>query len=192
MEQTITNGTAKIAAQVILESAQEMFGTQPCGGYSQPEIQHINDVTALLNSLEDTYGPTGAHGLAQRFGKTVFRHGLRQLGGKAGFRAMEYRILPSPRRVEVGLAALADMVASSTGEKITLSEDAAHWIWRTENCQECGSRLVAEPCCFALVGLIQEFAAWASGGRFYRVVETECRAAGAAACIFYIDKKPLD
>lgn len=192
MEQTISNGTAKIAAQVILESAKEMFGPQPCGGYSQPEIRHVNDVTALLNSLEDLYGPTGAHGLAQRFGKTIFRHGLRQLGGKAGFRALEYRILPSPKRVEVGLAALAEMVAESTGEKITLSEDSTHWIWRADRSQDCLSSRIGEPCCFALVGMIQEFAAWASGGRFYRVVETECRAAGADSCCFMIEKKPLD
>ncbi len=193
MVETITNGMAEIAAQVILDSAREMFGTQPLrGGYSARELQHVKDVSALLNGLEDSFGPPGAHGLAQRFGKTVFRNGLRQLGGKAGFRAMEYRMLPSPKRVAVGLAALADIVARTVNETITVTDDGEHWVWKVEACGDCEPRLGAEPYCFALVGLIQEFATWASGGRFYRVVESECRASGAAACLFLIDKSPLD
>ena len=193
MAETMTNGMAKIAAQVILDSAREMFGTQPLrGGTNIREIKHVHDVSALLNGLEGTFGPPGAHGLAQRFGKTVFRNGLRQLGGQAGFRAMDYRMLPSPKRVEVGLAALADIVAGTVHEKITVTDDGEHWVWRVEACRDCQPRLGAEPYCYALVGLIQEFASWASGGRFYRVAETECRASGANACLFLIDKSPLD
>lgn len=189
------NGMSQIAAQVILESARELFGSTPArvqagGGYS--EIRDLQDVSNLLNGLEDTYGPTGAHGLTQRFGKAVFRVGLKELGGQAGFRSIEYRILPSPRRVAVGLQALARMVSASMGGTITVSEDDAHWYLRADDCQECRERVTAGPCCFAMVGLIQEFAAWASGGRYYRVTETECRASGAAACVFQIDKKPLE
>ena len=189
------NGMSQIAAQVILESAREMFGTEPARireVSGRPEIRSLEDVSSLLERLEDTYGPAGARGLTQRFGKAVFRAGLRQLGGQAGFRSMDYRILPSPRRVEVGLESLARMVSETTRDTVTLSEDDAHWYWRVERDQDGGGNLPAGLNCFATTGLIQEFAAWASGGRFYRVMETECRASGAAACGFRIDKQPLE
>jgi predicted hydrocarbon binding protein len=195
---------SQIAAQVILESAREMFGSVPwrepgagkavgeAAGKARDKIRDLKDVSTLLDRLEDTYGPNGAHGLTQRFGKAVFRVGLKQLGGQAGFRAMEYRTLPSPRRVEVGLEALARMISATTGDEITVAEDGTHWYVRVPNCTECRGRTAAGPACFAMVGMIQEFAAWASGGRFYRVIETECSAAGAPACVFRIDKTPLD
>lgn len=189
------NGMTNIAAQVVLESAREMFCIEPARlreGLCQHEFHDLQDVFTLLNGLEDEYGPSGAHGLTQRFGGVIFRVGLKELGGQAGFRSIDYRMLPSPRRVEVGLSALARMAAETTSAKVTVSADDTHWYWRAEDCQECRDRLTPGPCCFALVGLIQEFAAWASGGRFHRVTETECRAAGAAACVICIDKKPLD
>lgn len=193
MVETWNHQVTDIAAQVVLESAREMFGAQPRpNGASRHEIQQLMDVSALLDELVVMYGPSGAHGLAQRFGKVVFRHGLRQLGGQAGFRSTEYRMLPSPKRVQVGLAAMAELLAETMDVRIGVSEDAGHWYWRVERCRECQSRLVAEPGCYALVGLIQEFAAWASGGHFYRVVESECRVKGAEACTFIIDKTPLD
>lgn len=189
------NGMTQIAAQVIVESAREMFGTGPARfreNFGQQEIRDVKDVSNLLGGLEDTYGASGAHGLTQRFGKAVFRQGLKQLGGQAGFRSMEYRILPSPRRVAVGLSALARMVSDTMGDAITITEDETYWYWQANCCEECRGTKTVGPFCFAMVGLIQEFAAWASGGRFYRVVETACRAAGAPACIFRVDKKPLD
>jgi predicted hydrocarbon binding protein len=46
--------------------------------------------------------------------------------------------------------------------------------------------------CYLIAGLLQEFTTWADGGRFYRIMETECRGNGSQACLYRIEKKPLD
>jgi predicted hydrocarbon binding protein len=61
-----------------------------------------------------------------------------------------------------------------------------------ENCPACRERTSNEPDCHILAGILQETLSWAGGGRVYRVRELECSAAGAPACLFQIDKKPLE
>jgi predicted hydrocarbon binding protein len=39
---------------------------------------------------------------------------------------------------------------------------------------------------------LEEAIYWGTGGRRFRIEETECVAAGAATCTFRIDKHPVD
>jgi predicted hydrocarbon binding protein len=41
-------------------------------------------------------------------------------------------------------------------------------------------------------GILEESVFWGTGGRRFRIEETECIAVGAKACVFKIDKKPLE
>ena len=196
MVEPVARETSHVAAQVFLEGAQELLGDEHLSRFRNLPVNGgrfaFQDVRALLQNLEEAYGAPGGRGLALRLGRAVFRHGLKELGGQVGFRDMEYRILPSPRRVEQGLKALAQVIGETFDSPVAVTDVDAHWQWRMEHCPVCQGCRTEDPGCYLLVGLIQEFTAWAAGGRFYRVRETQCRAAGDPACVFCIEKKPLD
>jgi predicted hydrocarbon binding protein len=109
-----------------------------------------------------------------------------------GITSADFRLQRAPQRMQAGLHALAQQLMQDSGDRITLHATDTHWIWRSENCPVCRGRVTGAASCYLTVGFIQEFMAWSGGGRFYRVTETECLAAGAAACTFSIEKKPLD
>ena len=67
-----------------------------------------------------------------------------------------------------------------------------HWYWKVENSPICWGWTAKEPVCHLTVGMLQEAFAWASGGKSFRIVETDCRATGKDLCIFRIDKTPGD
>ena len=196
MVDPVARETSQVAAQVFLEGAQELLGHEHLARFRGCPVNGagfaFQDVRALLQKLEEAYGGPGGRGLALRLGRAVFRHGLKELGGQAGFRDVEYRILPSPRRVEQGLHTLAQVVGEAFQSPVAVTDVDSHWLWKMDGCPVCQGCCTEDPGCYLVVGLIQEFAAWAAGGRFYRVKETQCRAAGDPACVFCIEKKPLD
>lgn len=195
MESTVRN-VSDIATQIFVEGARELLGVEQwsrfASGSHAAGAPNRTVAGILTHSLEKHYGHSVGQGLALRIGRAVFRHGLKQLGDQAGFRTTEYRMLPAPRRVETGLHNLARVIAEYTGSEITISDEGNCWKWQVDNCQVCQGYSASEPCCYVLVGLIQEFTGWADAGRYYQVKEIACRAAGAGACVFQINKQPLD
>lgn len=162
---------------------------------SRGDLTHDLSITQagpFLRELEAIYGTSGGRGLALRIGRATFRYGLKHFGEQAGFRATEFRLLPAPRRLENGLRALARIIAKEWGGEIQVSDEGAHWLWRMEPGRSIAGSSSQGASCFLIAGLLQEFTAWAGGGRFYRVVETECLASGSPACLYRIEKRPLD
>ena len=149
-------------------------------------------VTRLPIALEQRYGAPGGRGLALQIGRSAFKYLLQRRGDAMGMTSVDFRLQRTPQRMQAGLHLLAQQLIRDSGDQITISDTDTHWLWRSENCPVCMGRATGAASCYLTVGLIQEFLAWSGGGRFYRVVETECRAAGASACTFRIEKKPLD
>lgn len=205
MVNTIVNTPLKVTTQILLDGAQEILGMEtlqkvvervapggssPCGGafHKLP----LREAGPFLRALEEMYGQPSGRGLALRIGRAAFRYGLKCFGDRAGFLSVEYRLLPAPRRLESGLRSLACLFGEEYCSKISVSDEGTCWLWRMERDPK-----TAGPDCFLIAGLLQEFTTWAGGGRFYRVVEIECaegrsEAAGSPACVFRIEKKPLD
>lgn len=187
---------SNIAAQMLRDGVQETLGLENVSGLAASRASggqaFFQEVQVLLGDLEQKYDTPCSRGLAMRIGRAMFRSGLKQLGEQAGFRSIEYRMLPSPQRVERGLQSLARMIGEALGGPVTVTDEKTYWSWEMQRCPICDHHHTDEPFCYLLVGLIQEFACWAGGGRYYRVVESACRAAGAPACVFRIDKTPLD
>ena len=196
MIEPIVRNVSDIATQIFLEGARELLGVEQWSrfavGYHASGMPEKTQAGILSRSLEEIYGPAAGQGLALRIGRAMFRHGLKQLGDQAGFRAIDFRMLPAPRRVENGLYSLARLMAEYTHSKVVVADEGHYWSWRVEHCPVCQGFHANEPCCYLMVGLIQEFASWADGGHFYRVAEVACQAACADACVFHIDKRPLD
>jgi hypothetical protein len=210
MVEMTSGANSKGTAQVLLNGAQEILGMETIQKIFErisPDIQDydngvlrrlpLGEAGPFLHALEEVYGSPGGRGLALRIGRSTFQYGLKALGELASLRTMEFRLLPTPRRLESGLHILAQFIGVQFGSQVAVLDEGDHWTWRVrcepgEDRPSEGSRPAAAQDCYLIAGILQGFTSWASGGRFYRVVETECRASGCLDCIYQIDKKPLD
>lgn len=194
--------------RIVMEGMQEIVGRAgmfaafntahlthllPGGAAGRPEAEFTGkDFGSLQLALVTLYGPRGGHGIALRAGRASFAYLLRRFGDPLGLTTLEYRLLPSMSRIKTGLQALAVAQASFSGGEVEILDEPGAWLWKYTGCPW-GSQYQAEsPTCHFVVGLLQEFLAWASGGRMYHVVEVECAALGKPACLMRIDKQPFD
>lgn len=193
---TISNCSDSVT-QIFLEGAEDVLGAEKLRELLAGQLQDDlpiswTNAAPLLWRLEATYGAPGARGLAQRIGRAAFKYGVNRYGEQAGFHAPEFRLLPAPRRIATGLASMAQVLGEECNDTISVIDEGSYWLWRSERCPVCQGHTAPEPCCYLVVGMLQEFSAWAGGGRFYSVTETSCRSNGDPVCAFRIDKKPLD
>jgi len=149
------------------------------------------DFTALNAALEDMYGPRGGRGLALRAGRACFSQGLKNFGALAGVGDLAFKVLPLGAKLKMGLPAMATIFTNFSDQISEVGEFDDHYTYTIKRCPVCWGRTADKPVCHAAVGLLQEGLRWVSGGHEFRVVETECKAAGAPNCLFVIYKEPI-
>ena len=196
MVDTVLNADAQTALFILYEGAREVLGAERLQEVkadfdSANPARPLAEAGSFLKALEAGFGMAGGRGLALRIGRAAFRYGLPLYGERIGFRSVGFRLLPAPRRLESGLLALARLLAPALGA-VTVTDEGGHWLCHVEDGVGSDEAPAQSPLCFFVAGLLQEFTLWASGGRFYRVTETQCRASGSPACQYRIEKKPLD
>jgi len=143
------------------------------------------------------------HGIYELYGI----RGLRSIGRLAGQRVQVYsaaspsnavlraaartvlKALPLKARVRIGLRTLSRYFPD---QGIEIEEYAKHWAWRVHRCPNCWRWTAEHPVCYSWIGYLQAEMAWATEGLKFRIIETECRAKGDNACVFLMDKKPLE
>ncbi len=150
------------------------------------------ELSSIQTALEDLYGPRGGRGVSLRAGRASFKYILRAYGQALGLTELAFRLKPAPARLKSGLESLAGWFSDLSGGTVAVDTANGIWFWRAERCPFCWLRHSSEPVCAYNVGLLQEFMAWASGGKVYQVQEVECLATGGTACVVRIEGKPLD
>jgi len=145
----------------------------------------------VSRSMSELYGPSGARGLLICSGRAAFKYLLKQQGKALGFDTPQFRLLPTRSKLKRGLHQIAAWMQQTTGDTVTLKSEEKHWLYEVTDGAARNPESKESNCDFT-VGLIQEFLAWAGGGKFYRVKESACRNNGAACCTFVIDKFPLE
>lgn len=145
----------------------------------------------LQVSMERGYGPHGGRGLALRAGRVFFSNGLRTYGPELGLNDTSFRFQHPDLKLMSVLRTMADFFNQHTDQNISLDESEQKIMWNVERCPWCWGRQAFEPVCQFSVGMLQEALYWASGGKFYNVVEETCIAQGDPACLTVIDRMPL-
>ena len=130
--------------------------------------------------------------MALQTGRAAFNYGIRDYGGELGLLQLDFRLLPPVSKVRVGLQRLASFLDSTCALEIHQEENQNQLFWVVDSCPMCFERQADAAVCHLLVGFIQEYLYWASGGKYYNVLETECIASGAQACKISIDKQAID
>lgn len=152
----------------------------------------FEEMAALNLALEELHGPLGGRGLAVRAGRASLYHFLEDLGAIMGIADVTFRLLPLGITMKAGLNAIADTFNKTSDQIVRVEEREGQFLFYVDRCPVCWGRSAEEPVCYALLGLLQEAMHWVTGGKNIRVVETACLAMGNSACIYEIEKRPLD
>ena len=149
------------------------------------------DFGALGQGIVDMYGPRGGRGLALRAGRAAFADGLSKFGATAGAADLAFKVLPTGVKLKVGLKAMAETFTKFSDQKSSVEEADDHFIYTIHQCPVCYGRKSDKPVCYGAIGILQEGVRWVSGGKDFRVEETDCKATGHENCILLVYKEPL-
>jgi len=149
------------------------------------------DISALMQALEDMYGPRGGRGLALRAGRATFDRVLKDFGPMVGMADLAFKVLPLDVKVKVGLRVVAETLTKISDQINKVETASDHYLYRILQCPACWGRTSDKPCCQISAGLIQEGLHWLSGGKEFRVTEVACIAMGDESCDFVVRKEPL-
>ena len=152
----------------------------------------FDEIGALMQALDEMYGPRGGRGLALRAGRACFKYGIKEFGPVLGIADLAFRLLPLTMKLKVGADVFAETFNKFSDQSVVLGDEPDHFIWQNTRCPMCWGRKAEAPCCHLAVGVLQESLYWVSGGKNFEVQETACVACGDEICTFVIDKKPLD
>jgi predicted hydrocarbon binding protein len=152
----------------------------------------FRELSMIMQSLEDMYGPRGGRNLAVRAGRAGFKYALCDFGALLGLADLAFRLMPLDLKLWVALNAMADTFNDFSDQRVQLQKNEDHFSYVIERCPVCWERSSPTPCCYAATGLLQETVSWVTKGRNFEIQEIACIAAGAPNCTFRIDRRPLD
>jgi hypothetical protein len=150
------------------------------------------DFSNLNQGVLDVYGKRGGGGLSLRAGRATFDQGLKGFGALAGVNDQAFQVLPLSTKVRIGLPTMAKIFTQFSDQLSRTDTYDDFYLYSIVRCPVCWDQQSDGPICHVATGLLQEGLHWVSGGREYRVEEIECSAVGDDACIFRIDKEPID
>lgn len=148
-------------------------------------------VSNLNRAMEVIYGPRGARGLALRSGRAMYDRLADAFDIPIGFNELAFRLLPLQTRLKIGVPALARVFTQHSDQTHRVADHGTYFDYIVERCAVCWGQETKTPLCHLIVGLLQEALSAFSRGQEFRVTQTECRAVGAAACVFRIEKEPI-
>lgn len=187
MNNSTTLSCSTTFSQVISEAAVDVLGQVDAAHLAMNGDRGANFET-FFESLQQHFGPGGGKGVAQRLGQAAFKHFLDSYGAELDLMGLDYRLLPSRKRLKIGLEAISQKLGEECGVQISLETDEGAYYWRVSASCSPAPQYIQNGFSFFLAGMAQEFLSWSGGGRFYNVREIP----DVAACVLKMDQKPLD
>ncbi len=195
-------------ARHVLEAAEEALGQEEISGILMmaglPELIDSYPPDNLKNefpfehcgriwqAIYEFYGRRGTQAVGKIAGQHTFEAVLNKHKGLMKLASAAMRVGSLETRISIGIA-LYTRSFERVSDVIIEVEDAGRYLvaW-AHTCPICHGWSADEPVCYQIIGSFQAGLAWVSGGRQFRIVETECMAKGDEACVFLIDKIPID
>ena len=149
-------------------------------------------VGKIQQALFDMYGARGARVFATRGGEETFRHSMSKYDKvqKAAHAAMS--VGSTEVRHRIGLQFFSKFFNTVSDQVVRVQEDDQYWYWIIEVCPMCWERKATEPVCHLGIGVLNAASTWATGGKKFRIQETQCIAMGDDVCTYTIEKLPMN
>jgi predicted hydrocarbon binding protein len=183
-------------AVVLREAGLERFlDNYPAEQVTKPSGQiTFRDYAALNAGLFSFFGRAGKS-MVLRIGRLSTQRAIKQQGELFGLAAViASKVLPIPTQLKMGLETMQGgfrKISQSVGQDLRLrvQDRGDKLAYVTEDCPMCAGKQASEPMCWLWVGTLGEATHWQTG-REFEIVEVECRATGAPACVWEISKQP--
>lgn len=154
----------------------------------------FGDYAALSAGLLAFFGRAGKS-MTLRIGRQTARYAVEYQGALFGTAALlAQKVLPIATQVKMGLNATQlgfRKLSQSVGQeqRLRVEDRGDHFAYIAEDCPCCAGKRADEPICLIQTGGLQEGLQWQIGKEF-EIVEAECRAMGAPACVWHVGKTP--
>jgi predicted hydrocarbon binding protein len=181
---------------IVLRQAglERLINNYPPNELKLSGLLSYGDYASLSTGLLTFYGRAGKS-MVMRIGRISAKHGIEQQGALFGLGAViASKVLPVPAQIKIGLDTIQggfQKLAQSVGQELHLRvEDRGdRWAYIAPECAMCAGKESDAAVCWLFHGTLQESLHWQTG-RDFDIQEVECRALGAAACVYEINKTP--
>ncbi len=185
-------GLTIILRQAGLEWLQESLppDDDEFGGLSTGQYADLN--AAILN-----FFGRAAKSMTIRIGRVSSQHAIEKQAELFNIVALKaLKVMPLNVQVKLGGGQMHDgfrKLYAAHGQQFSsrFEETDDAWLHIIETCLVCAGKVTDEPMCWLTTGTLSESLKWLTGKEF-DVMETECRATGAPACVWRISKKPRE
>ncbi len=181
---------------IVLRQAglERLINNYPPNELKLTGLLSYGDYASLSAGLLSFYGRAGKS-MVLRIGRISAKHGIEQQGALFGLGVViAAKVLPIPMQLKIGLDTIQSgfsKLAASAGQELHLSvEDRGDkWAYLAPECAMCAGKQADDKICWLFNGTLQESLHWQTGKDF-EVQEVACRALGAPACVWEINKTP--
>lgn len=184
-------------AIVLREAGLERFiDNYPSNNLEISGTVTFGDYTNLSSGLLNFYKRPGK-GMVIRVGRVAAKKGIEHQSGVFNLATiMAAKLLPSGTQIKMGLSAMIAgfrTIYAKAGQEFKgrLEDRGDRWAFIVETCPVCAGKQSDSHICWLFEASVEESARQVFG-KFFDVVEVECRAKGASACVFEVSKKPSD
>jgi predicted hydrocarbon binding protein len=152
---------------------------------------------ADLNAAVLNFFGRAARSMTMRVGRVSARRAIDKQAKIFNIAAMlTLKVMPLNMQLKLGGSQMQEgfrkMWAAHGQQFLTRMEEAQDaWLYSQETCPQCAGKQATEPMCWLFNGTLHESLKWLTG-REFEIVETECRAMGAPACVWRISKTPKE
>ncbi len=156
----------------------------------------FKDYASLNAGLLNFYGRPGK-GMVMRVGRISSRKGIEHQSGVFNLATvMAAKLLPASVQIKMGLSAMMAglrTIYEKSGQEFkgSIEDRGDKYVFIMETCPVCAGKHSDSHICWLFEATIEE-AARQVFGKFFDVVEVECRAKGAPACVFEVSKQPSE
>ncbi len=147
----------------------------------------LHTLGELRQTLTGRFGAQETSGMYIRAGRAGFQYWMREFSTSMGWKGVAFKLLPPTARIKRALTDLLKWMEERQFCISTLDETQSAWQVMASGLAVEGARLD----CSYFLGMLQELACWAGGGKFYVTREKQCEANGEKGCLFVIDKQPV-
>ena len=156
----------------------------------------LGDYAELCAGLLTFFGRAGKS-MVIRIGRLTSKYAIEKQSGVYNVAAKTAaKLMPSGMQVKLVLDSMVNgynKLYAENGQELHFRvEDRGHsWAFVSVECPLCAGKGSDLPMCWGRIGTLKESLTWLTGKDF-DVEEVECRALGAAACVWEVSKSPKE
>jgi len=189
----------KLGLRVVLRKVglERLMGNYP--PYEQPKPSRkftFGDYAALNAGLLDFCGQEG-ESMLRKIGHVMAKHSTMEQGALYGIGTVTFpKFMSLPAQLKMGMEVIVEGVrkaSQSIGQdhRLFLEDRGDKLAYIVQDCVFCAGKESNRPMCMLLTGQLQEGFRWLTGEAIH-IEEVECRAMGANACVWEINKQPKE